>query len=176
MHRPPPSVEWCAEVVTNVNVFSGAFERQLDDKGRLALPSKLRIDLGERVYLTKGFDRSVTVVPEETFRAEASRLAARVETGDADRAQLARDGAIDAVEDGGEEDEAEGEVPHPGARGFHGSETAGQPAECDHRRHKLSTGHPNVPLSDRLGAPRRPPARPEGLSRGAKPTRPFTPH
>ena len=85
MHRPPPSVEWCAEVVTNVNVFSGAFERQLDDKGRLALPSKLRIDLGERVYLTKGFDRSVTVVPEETFRAEASRLAARVETGDADR-------------------------------------------------------------------------------------------
>ena len=78
MHRPPPSVEWCAEVVTNVNVFSGAFERQLDDKGRLALPSKLRIDLGERVYLTKGFDRSVTVVPEETFRAEASRLAARV--------------------------------------------------------------------------------------------------
>lgn len=71
-----------------MNVFSGAFERQLDDKGRVALPSKLRIDLGERVYLTKGFDRSVSVVPEETFRAEAARLAARVEAGEADRDEM----------------------------------------------------------------------------------------
>ena len=44
-------------------LFVGAFERQLDDKGRLALPAAFRVRLGEHCYLAKGPDKSVLVVP-----------------------------------------------------------------------------------------------------------------
>ena len=47
-------------------MFVGAFERQLDDKGRLALPAAFRVRLGEHCYLAKGPDKSVTVVPAAT--------------------------------------------------------------------------------------------------------------
>jgi MraZ protein len=69
-------------------LFVGAFERQLDDKSRLALPAPFRARLGEHCYLAKGLDRAVTVVPAATFEAEAARLAERVERGEADRQTL----------------------------------------------------------------------------------------
>ena len=52
-------------------LFVGAFERQLDDKGRLALPAAFRDRLGDFCYLAKGHDKSVTVVPGPTFEEEA---------------------------------------------------------------------------------------------------------
>ena len=69
-------------------LFVGAFERQLDDKGRLALPATFRNRLGEHCYLAKGQDKCVTVVPSETFEAEAADLAARVRNGEVPRNQL----------------------------------------------------------------------------------------
>jgi MraZ protein len=69
-------------------LFVGAFERQLDDKGRLALPAAFRDRLGEHCYLAKGLDKSVSVVPAETFEEEAALLTARVRAGEASRNEL----------------------------------------------------------------------------------------
>lgn len=63
-------------------LFVGAVERQLDDKGRLALPSRFRVALGERCYLAKGMGMCVTVVPAPVFEAEAESMRARVATGE----------------------------------------------------------------------------------------------
>ena len=53
-------------------MFVGAHERQLDDKGRVALPATYRAHLGEHCYLVKGTDKCVEenpawVVPELRF-------------------------------------------------------------------------------------------------------------
>ncbi|MBI4935857.1 MAG: cell division/cell wall cluster transcriptional repressor MraZ [Actinobacteria bacterium] len=66
-------------------LFVGAFERQLDDKARLALPAAFRDRLGEHCYLAKGLDKSVSVVPAETFEEEAAVMAARVRNGEISR-------------------------------------------------------------------------------------------
>lgn len=69
-------------------LFVGVFERQLDDKGRLAVPATFRDRLGEHCYLAKGRDKCVTIVPAETFEAEAAAMAARVGVGEVSRNQL----------------------------------------------------------------------------------------
>ena len=69
-------------------LFVGTFERQLDDKGRLAVPATFRDRLGEHCYLAKGQDKCVTVVPSATFEEEAAVMAARVRLGDVSRNQL----------------------------------------------------------------------------------------
>ena len=46
-------------------MFVGAHERQLDDKGRVALPATYRAHLGEHCYLVKGTDMCVDVIPSE---------------------------------------------------------------------------------------------------------------
>lgn len=69
-------------------LFTGTFERQLDDKGRLALPANFRKLLGERCYLAKGLDQCVTVVPAAVFAAEAAEMTARVRNREVPRNQL----------------------------------------------------------------------------------------
>jgi MraZ protein len=69
-------------------LFVGAFERQLDDKGRLALPAGFRDRLGEHCYLAKGLDKSVLVVPAATFEAEAALLTTKVQAGQMSRNEL----------------------------------------------------------------------------------------
>ena len=69
-------------------LFVGAFERQLDDKGRLALPAAFRVRLGEHCYLAKGPDKSVLVVPAATFEAEAAEMRAREKSGEVSRNAL----------------------------------------------------------------------------------------
>ena len=69
-------------------LFVGSFERQLDDKGRLALPAAFRDRLGEHCYLAKGLDKCITVVPLATFEAEAELMAAKVRNGEMERNQL----------------------------------------------------------------------------------------
>ena len=53
-------------------MFVGLHERQLDDKGRLALPSAFRADFGDACYLVYGEERCIDVFP----RASASPRAA----------------------------------------------------------------------------------------------------
>jgi MraZ protein len=63
-------------------LFVGTHERQVDDKGRLALPASFRAHLGEHCYLVFGDDQCINVVPAATFEAMAEQLMARVERGE----------------------------------------------------------------------------------------------
>ena len=56
--------------------FLGVFERQLDIKGRLALPATYRARLGTSCYLTLGIDNSIEVFTTEKFDEEADRMQA----------------------------------------------------------------------------------------------------
>jgi transcriptional regulator MraZ len=62
--------------------FVGTHERQLDDKGRLALPSAFRSHLGEHCYLVLGKNQCIEVVPAGAFEAMVEQLMARVERGE----------------------------------------------------------------------------------------------
>ena len=55
-------------------MFVGVYERQLDERGRVALPSAFRSDLGDRCYLFLGEDGCVSVRSEDSFQAEAAEL------------------------------------------------------------------------------------------------------
>ena len=68
-------------------LFVGTHERQLDDKGRLALPASFRAHLGETCYLSFGTDQCITVVPADEFEQMAVQLMARVERGEISSAQ-----------------------------------------------------------------------------------------
>jgi MraZ protein len=63
-------------------MFVGAHERQLDDKGRVALPATYRAHLGEHCYLVKGTDKCVEVVPSDEFEQYGRELIAKVERGE----------------------------------------------------------------------------------------------
>jgi MraZ protein len=68
-------------------VFVGEHERQLDDKGRIAIPAEYRVRLGEACYLTKGADRCIDIVPVATFEAQAEQLIAQEQAGQISRNQ-----------------------------------------------------------------------------------------
>ncbi len=68
--------------------FLGAFERQLDIKGRLALPSSYRARLGTSCYLTLGADNSIEVFTAEKFEEEAERMDERQKRGEISMDQL----------------------------------------------------------------------------------------
>ena len=68
-------------------MFVGVYERQLDERGRVALPSAFRSDLGDRCYLFLGEDGCVSVRSDDSFQAEAAELIEQVKRGDASRAR-----------------------------------------------------------------------------------------
>jgi MraZ protein len=68
-----------------VVLFVGTHERQLDEKGRLALPASFRTHLGEHCYLVFGDDQCVNVIPAAEFETMAQQLMARVERGEVSR-------------------------------------------------------------------------------------------
>jgi MraZ protein len=59
-------------------MFVGVHERQLDEKGRLALPSAFRALLGDTCYLVVGAERCVDVIPRESFEEMARDLMRQV--------------------------------------------------------------------------------------------------
>jgi MraZ protein len=63
-------------------MFVGVHERQLDEKGRLALPSAFRSLLDETCYLSMGDDRCVNVYSRTEFERMANDLMARVRDGE----------------------------------------------------------------------------------------------
>ena len=66
-------------------LFVGSHERQLDDKGRLALPAVFRTQLGEHCYLAKGTDKCIEVIPSEQFEADAAEAMEAARRGDTSR-------------------------------------------------------------------------------------------
>ena len=58
--------------------LTGTFERNLDDKSRLAIPKRLRDDFGEgeltALFVAPGVDRSLAIYSPATFERLASKL------------------------------------------------------------------------------------------------------
>jgi MraZ protein len=68
-------------------LFVGTHERQLDDKGRVALPAPFRAQLGETCYLSFGTDQCIDVLPADQFERMAEQVMAKVERGEISLAQ-----------------------------------------------------------------------------------------
>jgi MraZ protein len=68
--------------------FVGAHERQLDPKGRLALPAAFRRRLEPVCYLTLGQDQCVDVLTAADFEADAIEMLARVRRGEMSRDEM----------------------------------------------------------------------------------------
>lgn len=67
-------------------MFLGRHDHNLDEKGRLAIPSRFRDELGDGMVLTRGIDRCITVYPLNAWDALANRvLALPIADGDARR-------------------------------------------------------------------------------------------
>ncbi len=68
-------------------VFVGVHERQLDPKGRMALPASFRPRLEPRCYLSIGRDKCVDVLTAEAFEEVARDAVEKVRRGEMDRNQ-----------------------------------------------------------------------------------------
>ena len=68
-------------------MFVGVHERQLDPKGRLALPAPFRPRLEPRCYLAFGQDKCVDILTAEAFELVARDALDKVRAGEMDRNQ-----------------------------------------------------------------------------------------
>ena len=58
-------------------MYFGSFSHNLDDKGRLMIPRKMREELGMKVYIMKGFDGALSLYNKDGYQKlveEFSRL------------------------------------------------------------------------------------------------------
>jgi MraZ protein len=55
-------------------MFFGSYEYSIDEKGRLVIPSKFRSEVGNKLYLLKGFDGCISVYKESDFQKYIDRL------------------------------------------------------------------------------------------------------
>jgi MraZ protein len=55
-------------------VFLGEFEHSIDEKGRVAVPSRFREDLGEGMVLTRGFDQCLQAFPRQVWQQLAQKV------------------------------------------------------------------------------------------------------
>ena len=56
--------------------FSGTHDHNLDAKNRLTVPSKLRVDLGEKVVVARGVDDCLALWPQPAYDAMVERTLA----------------------------------------------------------------------------------------------------
>ncbi len=68
-------------------VFVGVHERQLDPKGRVALPANFRPQLEPRCYLSIGREKCIDVLTAEAFEEVARDAVAKVRSGEMERNQ-----------------------------------------------------------------------------------------
>lgn len=55
-------------------MFMGEYHHNIDEKGRLILPSKFRYDLGETFVITRGIDSCLFIYPIDTWNKLTSKL------------------------------------------------------------------------------------------------------
>ena len=48
-------------------MFYGNYEHNLDEKNRLMVPKKMRLELSQKAYIMKGFDGALAIYKEESF-------------------------------------------------------------------------------------------------------------
>lgn len=49
-------------------MFFGSYEYAIDEKGRISIPSRFRNEIGERLYLIKGYEGCISLYKEEDFQ------------------------------------------------------------------------------------------------------------
>jgi len=69
-------------------VFVGGYERQLDERGRVALPPSFRSTIGETCYLTIGDDGCVRIQSADDFHDEAEEMKEAAKSGEVSRAKM----------------------------------------------------------------------------------------
>ena len=57
--------------------FIGTYNHSLDEKSRVIMPSKLREQLGARVYINLGLDKCLAVYPVETFENIVAKMSSQ---------------------------------------------------------------------------------------------------
>ena len=77
--------------------FIGEYLHTVDEKKRIALPSKFRRDLGRKIIVTRGFDTCLFVFPPATWEAMAKKLGSLL-MGSKDQRDIARFMLAGAVE------------------------------------------------------------------------------
>ncbi len=55
-------------------MFISESEVSVDSKGRIFIPVKYRTELGSRFYMTRGFDKCVTIYPEAVWTAFCEKI------------------------------------------------------------------------------------------------------
>ena len=55
-------------------LFLGEFEHSIDDKGRLAIPSRFRPALDDGLFITRGLDRCLVIWDADSWRSMADRV------------------------------------------------------------------------------------------------------
>lgn len=70
-------------------MFIGEYHHTLDDKGRLSVPIKFRVQLAKGAVVTRGLDRSLFLYPKEEWDVLAQKLA-QLPLGQADTRAFAR--------------------------------------------------------------------------------------
>jgi len=56
-------------------MFSGEYEHTIDDKGRLTIPAKFRAKLAEGLFVTRGLDGCLFVLPPDSWEALSEKVA-----------------------------------------------------------------------------------------------------
>lgn len=67
-------------------MFIGEYRHSIDDKGRLQVPAKWRVQLAEGAVVTKGFDGSLKLYPAAKWQEVVTKLATLPESQPASRA------------------------------------------------------------------------------------------
>lgn len=79
------------------SVFLGRYEHTVDNKGRVAIPSKYRGELGERMYITRWLDKCLALYSAPAFEALAAKVSS-LSIADQNARQLRRIFFSDAAE------------------------------------------------------------------------------
>ncbi len=82
-------------------MFIGEYTHSIDAKKRLALPSKVRGELGDRIVVTRGLDQCLFVYPMKTWEGIAEKLGSMPvgESGTRSFVRLLLSGAADVEVD-----------------------------------------------------------------------------
>ena len=55
-------------------MFYGSFVHNLDNKGRVVIPSKMRDELGSKAYILKGYDGALSIYKESDFNELIAKI------------------------------------------------------------------------------------------------------
>lgn len=55
-------------------MFYGSFAHNLDEKGRLMIPRKMRDELGLQIFIMKGFDGALAIYKKDKFEALVEQI------------------------------------------------------------------------------------------------------